>query len=97
MRVAAAHVLQPVLDQPHRKAEPAGEIAAEHGVLDAALDAVAAAHVYVVMHAHRRHRNLKRNADLVGVTRHLDRGIDVEHVPPRVPTRHHAEGLDRHS
>ncbi len=96
MGVAAAHVLQPVLDQPHREAEPAREIAAEHGVLDAALDAVAAAHVHVVMHAHRRHRNLQRDADLVGVTRHLDRGIDVEHLAPGVPARRHAEGLDRH-
>ena len=54
VHVAAAHVLQPVLDQPHRKAEPAREIADQHGVLDAALDAVAAADVDVVMHAHRR-------------------------------------------
>ena len=96
MRVAAAHVLQPVLDQPHRKAEPAREIAAEHRVLDAALDAVAAADVDVVMHAHRSDRDFQRDADLVGITRHLDRGIDVEHVAPGIPARHHAEGLDRH-
>ena len=96
MRVAAAHVFQPVLDQPDRKTQPPRQIAAQHRVLDAALDAVAAADIDVVMHAHRGGRNFQRHADLVGIARHLDRGIDVEHFAPRVPARHHAEGLDRH-
>ena len=60
VHVAAAHVLQPVLDQPHRTAEPLREIADQHGVLDAALDAVAAADVDVVVHAHGRGRQLQR-------------------------------------
>ena len=66
VRVAAAHVLEPVLDQPHRDAEPARQIADQHRVLDAALDAVAAADVDVVVHAHRRARQLQRARDLVG-------------------------------
>ena len=66
VRVAAAHVFQPVLDQPHREAEPARQIAGDHRVLDAALDAVAAADVDVVMHAHRGGRDFQRQADLVG-------------------------------
>ena len=96
VHVAAAHVLQPILDQPHRHAEPARQIADQHGVLDAALDAVAAADVDVVVHAHRRHRQLQRHRGLVGIFRHLDRGPDVEHLAPGVPARGHAEGLDRH-
>ncbi len=65
-------------------------------MLDAALDAVAAADVDVVVHAHRCGRDLQRQANLVGKARHLDRGINVEQFAPRVPVRHHAEGLDRH-
>ena len=41
-------------------------------------------------------RNFQRHADLVGIARHLDRGIDVEDFAPGIPARHHAEGLDRH-
>ena len=96
MGVAGAHVLQPVLDQPHRETEPAGEIADQHRVLDAALDAVAAPHVHVVVDPHRRARQLERERDLVGKARHLHRGEDVEHLAPGVPAREHAEGLDRH-
>ncbi len=34
--------------------------------------------------------------DLVGIFRHLDRGPDVEDLPPGVPACRDAEGLDRH-
>ena len=94
--VAGAHVLEPVLDQPHREAEPAGEVPDQHGVLDAALDSVAAAHVHVVVNAHGGARQLERERDLVGKARHLHRGEDVEHLAPGVPARHHGEGFDRH-
>ena len=60
MRVSAAHVLQPVLQQSHRKSEPAREIGDQNRMLDAALDAVAATDVDVVVHAHGRGR--ERNA-----------------------------------
>ena len=96
VHVAAAHVLQPVLDQPHRDGRARAKIADQHGVLDAALDAVAAADVDVVMHAHRRSSAAQRARDLVGIFRHLDRGPDVEDLAPGVPARRHAEGLDRH-
>ena len=96
VHVAAAHVLHTIFDQPHRHAEPLRQIADQHGVLDAALDAVAAADVDVVVHAHRRHRNFQRHRGLVGIFRHLDRGPDVEDFAPRVPACGHAEGLDRH-
>ena len=96
VHVAAAHVFQPVLDQPHRHAEPPRQIADQHRVLDAALDAVAAADVDVVVHPHRRHRQLQRHRGLVGILRHLDRGPDVEDLAPRVPACRDAEGLDRH-
>jgi len=46
--------------------DTAGEIRHENGLLDAALDAIAAADVDVVMHAHRSDRDFERNADLVG-------------------------------
>ena len=85
--VAGAHVLEPVLDQPHREAEPAGEVADQHRVLDAALDPVAAAHVHVVVDAHGGARQLERERDLVGKARHLHRGEDVEHLAPGVPAR----------
>src|SRR5262249_42814528 len=39
--VAGAHVLQPILDQPHRETKAAREVADQHRVLDAALDTVA--------------------------------------------------------
>ncbi len=94
--VAAAHVLEPILDQPHRDAEPAREVADQHGVLDAALDAIAAADVDVVVDAHRRAGKLQRRRDLVRIARHLHRGPDVEDLAPGIPTRQHAEGLDRH-
>ena len=42
-----------VLVQADGTAEPAAEIARQHAVLDASLDAVAAAHVDVMMHPHR--------------------------------------------
>ena len=96
VNVAAAHVLQAVLDQPHRKTEPAREVADQHRVLDAALDAVAAADVDVVVHSHRGARQPERERDLVGEARHLDRGQDVEDLAPGIPAREHAEGLDRH-
>ena len=72
------------------------QIADQHGVLDAALDAVAAADVDVVVHAHRRHRQLQRHRGLVGIFRHLDRGPDVEDLAPGIPARRDAESLDRH-
>src|SRR5262245_58915066 len=94
--VAGAHVLQPVLDQPHRETEAAREVADQHRVLDAALDAVAAADVNVVVHAHRRARQLERKRNLIGKTRHLDRSVNIEDLAPRIPAREHREGLDRH-
>ena len=65
-------------------------------MLDAALDAVAAADVHILVHAHGIERHAEGARDLVGVLRHLDRGPHVEHLPPGVPARHHAERLDRH-
>ncbi len=96
MHVAAAHVLQPILDQLHGPRQPAREIAREHRMLDAALDAVAAADVHVLMHAHAVERHAQGARDLVGELGHLDGGPYVQHLAPRVPARHHAEGLDRH-
>ena len=96
MRVAAAHVLQPILDQPHGKAEPARKIAGQHRMLDAALHSIAAAHVHVVVGAHARARQLERQRELVGKARHLYRGEHVEHFPPRIPACQHPERLDRH-
>ena len=77
-------------------AELARQEAGEHGVLDAALDAIAAADIDVLMHAHAVERHAQGTRDLVGVLRHLDRGPHVQHLPPRVPARHDTEGLDRH-
>ena len=96
VHVAAAHVLESVLDQLHGPRQAAREIAREHRMLDAALDAVAAAHVHVLMHAHAIERHAQGARDLVGELRHLDRGPHVQHLAPGIPARHHAEGLDRH-
>ena len=65
-------------------------------MLNAALDAVAAAHVHVLMHAHAVERHAQGPRDLVGELGHLDGGPYVQHLAPWVPARHHAEGLDRH-
>ena len=94
VRVAGAHVFQPVLDEAHGATELAGEMAHQHAVLDAALDAVAAADIDIVMHAHAIHRQAQGAGDLIGVFRHLDRGAHVEHLAPWVPLRENAEGLD---
>ena len=96
MHVAAAHVLEPVLDQLHGGGELARQEAGKHGVLDAALDAVAAADIDVLVHAHLVHGQAQGARDLVGELGHLDRRPHVQHLAPRVPARHHAEGLDRH-
>ena len=93
--VAAAHIVQPVLDQAHRPAEPPRQMRHQHGLLDAALDAVAAADVDILMHAHAIGGNPQRARDLIGVFRHLDRRPDVEHLAPGIPGRGDAEGLDR--
>ena len=65
-------------------------------MLDSALHAVAAAHVDVVVHAHRVAGQAQRARRLVGKLRHLDRGPDIEDAGARVPLRRDAEGLDRH-
>jgi hypothetical protein len=65
-------------------------------VLDAALDAVAAANVHVLVHAHAVERHAQGARNLVGELGHLDGGPHVEDLAPGVPARHHAEGLDRH-
>ena len=96
MHVAAAHVLQPILDQAHRTVEQARQMGDEHGVLDAALDAIAAAHIHILMHAHAGHGQAQGARDLVREFRHLDRGPDVHHIPPGVPRGQHREGLDGH-
>ena len=96
MHVAAAHVLEPVLDQLHGAAELARQEAGEHGVLDAALDAIAAADIDILMHPHPVQRHPQGARDLVGELGHLDRGPHVQHLAPRVPAGDDAEGLDRH-
>src|SRR6266851_5739015 len=96
LHVAAAQVFQAILDQAHGGAELLCKIPDEHGVLDAALHAVAAADVDVVMHAHGVAGQAQRARRLIGELGHLDRGPDVEDSGPRVPLRGDAEGLDRH-
>ncbi len=96
LHVAAAHVLEAVLDEAHRNAELPREIADEHGVLDAALHAVAAADVDVEVHAHGVAGQAQRTRGLVRELRHLDRRPDVEDACADVPLRGDAEGLDRH-
>ncbi len=96
LRVAAAHVLEPVLDQPHGHAEPAREITGEHRMLQAALHAVGAADIDVEMDAHRVARQPQRARKLVGIFRHLDRRPDVEQLVRVIPLRDDAESLDRH-
>ena len=96
MGIAAAHILEPILDQPHRTAEPPRQMRHQHGLLDAALDAVAAADIDILMHAHAIGGNPQRARDLVGILRHLDRRPDVEHLAPRIPRCRDAKRLDRH-
>ena len=96
VRVAARHVVEPVLDEAHRHPQPAREVSGYHRVLDATLDAVAAAHVDVVVDADPVGRDFQRARDLLLVVGHLDRGPDVEDFPDGIPARQHAEGLDRH-
>ncbi len=94
--VARGHVLQAILHEPHRCAQPPRQETGEHRVLDAALDPVAAADVDVVMHPDCIAGQAQGAGDLVGKFRHLDRGPDVEQFEPGIPLGHHAERLDRH-
>jgi hypothetical protein len=64
-------------------------------MLDAALDPIAAAHIHVVVHAYRGTRQFQRQRDLVGKTRHLHGGKNIEDFTPRIPTGQHAECFDR--
>ena len=92
--VAAGHVFQPVFDQPHRASQLAGKITHQHGVLDAALDAVAAADVDVVVHPNAVGVQPERPGDLFGVLGHLDRRPDIQRPRSRMPLGEDAEGLD---
>ena len=94
VHVSAAHVLEPVFDQPHRHAKPLREIGNEHRVLDAALNTIAAAHIDIVMHAHCIAGQAQRACSLIGKFRHLNRRPDVEHLQSRLPLRSDAECLD---
>ena len=51
MRIAAAHVLEAILDEAHGATDAAGQMRHENALLDTALDAIAAADVDVVMDA----------------------------------------------
>src|SRR5882724_2016531 len=93
--VAAAHVLQPVFDQTHGPAEPPRQMRHQHGLLDTALDAVAAADVDVLVHANAIGGNPQGARDLIGIFRHLDRRPHVQNIAPRVPGCGHAKRLDR--
>ncbi len=86
MRIAAARVLEAILDEAHGTADAAGEMRHKNALLDAALDAIAAADVDVVMDADIVGGNAQGAGDLVRVFRHLDRGPDIEDVAPRIPT-----------
>ena len=68
----------------------------QHGLLDAALDAIAAADIHVIVYAHRGARQLERKRNLLGKARHLDRRVNIKNLAPRVPAREHGEGFDRH-
>ena len=96
MCIAAAHVFEAILDEAHGTTDAAGEMRHENALLDAALDAIAAADVDVVMDADIVGGNSQRAGDLVRIFRHLDRGPDIEHVAPWIPRRGYAKGLDRH-
>src|ERR1700684_1484606 len=67
----------------------------QHSLLDAALDAVAAADVDVLMHADAIRRYPQRTRDLVGIFRHLDRGPYIQYLAPWIPGGGDAKGFDR--
>ena len=94
--IPAAHVLKPILDEADREAEPARQVAGQHRMLDAALDAITAADIHVIVYAHRGARQLERKRNLLGKARHLDRRVNIKNLAPRVPARKDREGFDRH-
>ena len=96
VHIAAAHVLQAVLDEPDRHVQAAREIADENGVLDAALHAVAASDIHVVVDANGIAGQPQRARRLVRILRHLDRRPELEYLLSRVPLRGDPEGLDRY-
>src|SRR5262249_6643573 len=96
VRVTAAHVLEPVLDQAHGKAEPAREVSGQHRMFDAALDPVTAADIDIVVHPDRRTWDPECKRDLLGKARHLHRSIDVENLAPWVPIGQYRESLERY-
>src|ERR1700743_1393199 len=66
------------------------------GLLDTALDAIAAADIDVLVDADVVEWDAKGTRDLVRIFRHLDRGPDIEDLTPRIPFGGDAEGFDRH-
>ena len=96
LHVAATHVLDAVFDKAHRAAQFFGEVAHHDGVLQAALDAVAAAHVHVKVHAHAVAGQAQGFGQLVGELGHLDRGPHIQHFGGVVPLAGHGKGFDRH-
>ena len=96
LHVAAAHVLDAVFHKAHGATEFFGQVAHHDGVLQATLDAVAAAHVYVKVHAHTVAGQAQGFGQLVGELGHLDRGPHVEHFGGVVPLAGHGKGFDGH-
>ena len=96
MHIAAAHVFEAVFEKAHRHAEFAREIAHQCGVLDAALDAVAATNVDVVVHTHGVTRQAQGAGELIGKLGHLDGCPDIEDFAAGIPLRGDPEGFNWH-
>ena len=87
MGVPCPHVFQPILNQANWTSELPGEVAAEDGMLDSALDAIAAADVDVVMDSHGIGGQAHGESDLVGIFGHLDGCPHVQNPVAMDPTK----------
>src|SRR5262249_30140015 len=96
MGVAGPHVVEAILDQPNGAPEETRQMRDDDGLLDTALDAIAAADVDVLMDADVVQRDTQGSRDLVRIFRHLDRGPDIEDLAPRIPFGGDTKSLNRH-
>ena len=95
--VARAHVLEAVLDELHRPVQHPAHGGGEEHVLAAALDAMASAHVQVLVDAQLVQGQPQHPGHLFLDVGGLVGGPEAHLLPGPVPSGHRAEGLQRHA
>jgi len=94
--IATGHVDQTVLDEPHRRAQPAAQVTDQNSVLDPAFDAVRAAHIHVLIKADAVQGNTQGTGQQFHIVRHLDRCPDIQNIGAFIPAGQGPEGFNRY-